>query len=77
MKLLKYSDLFEMGVFGSRMSLKRGIDEQSFPPGKLVTPNARRWTEEEVLEWLANRPVARKDAPPRKSAARVSAEAVA
>jgi hypothetical protein len=44
----------------SRMTLKRLIDNQSFPPGFLITPNARAWIEDEVLQWIANRPAARK-----------------
>lgn len=61
-KLLRYSDLQEMGIFGSRMGLKRAIDTLRFPAGCLVTPNARRWAEAEVNEWLAARPVTRKAA---------------
>ncbi|MGO9773938.1 MAG: helix-turn-helix transcriptional regulator [Roseiarcus sp.] len=44
--------------FGS--ASKRLIDDQGFPPGVLLTPNARAWTEAEVNDWLASRPVARK-----------------
>ncbi|AZG76326.1 helix-turn-helix transcriptional regulator [Methylocystis rosea] len=60
MKLLRFVDLVAMGVFTNRMSLKRAIDNQNFPEGFLVTPNARAWREDEVLEWLATRPTGRK-----------------
>jgi predicted DNA-binding transcriptional regulator AlpA len=62
MKYIRYPDLVARGIVRSRMTLKRMIDDQSFPPGVLLTPNCRAWTEEEVDEWLANRPTARKPA---------------
>jgi predicted DNA-binding transcriptional regulator AlpA len=62
MKYLRFPDLQARGVVNSRMTLKRLIDNQGFPPGVLLTPNARAWTEAEVNEWLASRPVARKPA---------------
>jgi predicted DNA-binding transcriptional regulator AlpA len=60
MKYLRFPDLAARGIVNSRMTLKRLIDGQGFPPGVLLTPNARAWTEAEVNEWLASRPVARK-----------------
>jgi len=60
MKLLGFKDFNDMGLFNSPMTMKRAIDNQGFPPGRLVTPNARRWTEDEVTAWIANRPTARK-----------------
>jgi predicted DNA-binding transcriptional regulator AlpA len=62
MKYLRFPDLVDRGIVNSRMTLKRLIDGQGFPPGVLLTPNARAWTESEVYEWLAGRPVARKPA---------------
>jgi predicted DNA-binding transcriptional regulator AlpA len=61
-KLLRYPDLVERGIIRSRMTLKRRIDDQDFPPGRLISPNCRAWTEKEIEEWLATRPVARKPA---------------
>jgi predicted DNA-binding transcriptional regulator AlpA len=60
MKLIRYPDLVEKGVVNSRMTLKRLIDVHGFPTGRLVTPNSRAWTEQEVDEWIAGRPTARK-----------------
>jgi predicted DNA-binding transcriptional regulator AlpA len=62
MKYLRFPDLKARGIVQSRMTLKRLIDDQGFPPGVLLTPNARAWTEAEVNDWLASRPVARKPA---------------
>jgi predicted DNA-binding transcriptional regulator AlpA len=63
MKLIRYTDLVAKGVVNSRMTLKRLIDLQGFPPGRLVTPNSRAWTEDEVDQWIDGRPTARKTAP--------------
>jgi predicted DNA-binding transcriptional regulator AlpA len=60
MKLIRYSDLVKKGVVNSRMTLKRLIDAQDFPTGRLITPNSRAWDEEEVDAWIAARPTARK-----------------
>ncbi len=45
MRLIRYPDLKQKGVVNSRMTLKRLIDDHGFPPGVLVTPNARAMTE--------------------------------
>jgi predicted DNA-binding transcriptional regulator AlpA len=63
MKLLRYPDLVAKGIVASRMTLKRLIDFQGFPPGVLITPNSRVWDEADVEAWIANRPVARKTTP--------------
>ena len=60
MKLIRYNDLVAKGVVNSRMTLKRLIDTQGFPPGVLITPNARAWDESEVDAWIVGRPAARR-----------------
>jgi predicted DNA-binding transcriptional regulator AlpA len=60
MALIRYPDLVARGVVASRMTLKRLIDTQGFPPGILITPNSRAWDEDEVSTWIASRPTARK-----------------
>jgi predicted DNA-binding transcriptional regulator AlpA len=60
MRLLRFPDLIARGLFNSRMTLKRAIDTQGFPPGVLITPNARAWDEAAIDAWLASRPAARK-----------------
>jgi predicted DNA-binding transcriptional regulator AlpA len=61
-KFLRYKDLLEQGIFRSRMTMKRAVDRGDFPPGRLLSPNCRAWTEEERDEYIKNRPVARKTA---------------
>jgi predicted DNA-binding transcriptional regulator AlpA len=60
MRLIRYHDIVAKGIVNSRMTLKRLIDHQSFPPGILITPNARAWDEADVDAWIASRPAARK-----------------
>jgi predicted DNA-binding transcriptional regulator AlpA len=59
-KLIHYADLVAKGIVNSRMTLKRIIDNQGFPPGIRVTPNSRAWIEEDVDAWIVGRPSARK-----------------
>jgi predicted DNA-binding transcriptional regulator AlpA len=60
MKLIRYNDLVAKGVVNSRMTLKRLIDRQGFPTGRLITPNSRAWEEEDVDAWITARPTGRK-----------------
>jgi predicted DNA-binding transcriptional regulator AlpA len=60
MILLRYRDLVARGLFNSRMTMWRAIEQQGFPPGRLVTPNSRAWTEVEVDQWVASRPSGKK-----------------
>ena len=60
MKLIDYNALVAKGIVNSRMTLKRLIDNHDIPPGQLITPNARRWNEDEVDAWVTARPIARK-----------------
>ena len=60
MRLIRYVDLVAKGIVNSRMTLKRLIDNQGFPPGILVTPNSRAWVEDDVDAWVVSRPSARK-----------------
>jgi predicted DNA-binding transcriptional regulator AlpA len=76
MRLLRFPDLIARGLFNSRMTLKRAIDTQGFPPGVLLTPNARAWDEAAINAWLASRPAARK-AVRQKAAPQCAAQAEA
>lgn len=58
--MIRYNDLVAKGVVNSRMTLKRLIDTQGFPTGRLITPNSRAWDEEDVDAWIAERPIGRK-----------------
>ena len=59
-KLLRYADLVELGLFNNRNTLKNWVRLRGFPPGRLVGPNTRMWTESEVKEFIATRLTAAK-----------------
>jgi hypothetical protein len=71
---LRFSDLKARNLFNNWPTLNERIKRDGFPPGRLIGPNMRAWTEEEVADWLATRPTARK-AP--RGAAKAKAEAKA
>jgi predicted DNA-binding transcriptional regulator AlpA len=54
-RLLRYPDLKARGIVNNRMTLRRWIAEQSFPPGVQLGPNTVAWPENEVESWLASR----------------------
>jgi predicted DNA-binding transcriptional regulator AlpA len=63
---VRFRHLVEHGIVASWQSLLRLIDEDGFPEGTMLGRNTRAWTVDEVQEWLANRPSARKIVPPKK-----------
>jgi len=52
----RFKNLKALGIADSRPQLKNLIDNYGFPTGRLLSPQVRGWTEEEVTEWLASRP---------------------
>jgi predicted DNA-binding transcriptional regulator AlpA len=56
-KFLRYKDLVAAGIVNNWPSLRNKIAMQGFPPGRLLGPNTRAWTVEEIESWLASRPV--------------------
>jgi Prophage CP4-57 regulatory protein (AlpA) len=55
----RVSDLTREG-YGSPSTIWRWIKLGLFPPGRLIGPNIRVWSREEVREWFENRPTAKK-----------------
>jgi len=47
-KLLRYDDLVSRNIVKNRMTLKRWIEQEGFPPGILLGPNSRAWCESKV-----------------------------
>lgn len=66
--LLRFKDLQERGVVPNRVTLKNWIDSGNFPPGRLIGPNTRAWTDVEIAAYLESRPTGRKPWPGQKSA---------
>jgi predicted DNA-binding transcriptional regulator AlpA len=53
----RYRDLVARGLVKNRATLRNRILKNGFPPGRLLGPNDRAWTDEELEEYEANRPV--------------------
>jgi hypothetical protein len=62
-KLWRFKDLKAAGIVNSPMTVKRLIDSGRLAPGRLITPNARAWTDEEIEALIASAPTARKLVP--------------
>jgi hypothetical protein len=57
-KLLRFRDLQARGIINNWPSLKARITRDGFPPGSMIGPNTRAWTEAEVDAWIKSRPTA-------------------
>jgi hypothetical protein len=55
--LVRYPDLQRRGIVNNRFTLRNWIKHRGFPPGRLIGPNTRAWSLEEVEAWIASRPV--------------------
>jgi hypothetical protein len=54
-KYLRFHDLQERNIVRNRMTLRRWILREDFPPGIMLGPNTRAWPEDDVNLWLACR----------------------
>jgi predicted DNA-binding transcriptional regulator AlpA len=57
-RLLRLRDLRERGIINNWPMLKRRIERDNFPVGRMAGPNTRVWIEEEVDKWIKSRPTA-------------------
>jgi hypothetical protein len=55
---LKFDDLKARRIVENWQTLHNWIEREGFPPGIRLGPNTRAWTEAEINEWLASRPLA-------------------
>ncbi len=53
--LLRFADLAAQGIVRNREQLRRLIAEQRFPPGWMLSSNARVWDRPVVESWLEER----------------------
>jgi hypothetical protein len=68
-KVVRFCNLKERGIVDSRAQLDNLVEKYDFPPGRMISPNARAWTEDEIDLWFASRPT---DSPPPRGAAKVA-----
>jgi predicted DNA-binding transcriptional regulator AlpA len=66
---LRFRDLKARGIVSNWPTLQNRIQKFGFPRGRLIGPNARAWTEEEVEAWINSRPIAPKPGPKRRETA--------
>jgi hypothetical protein len=66
-KWLRFADLKARGLVNSWPSLNYKIRTQGFPPGRMIGPNSRAWSDEEIEAFEESRPIA--GPPPRGAAA--------
>jgi predicted DNA-binding transcriptional regulator AlpA len=59
MSLLRFSDLKDRKIVTNHVTLKRWIEREDFPPGRMLGPNTRVWCESEIDAWLESRPTQR------------------
>jgi hypothetical protein len=50
-KYIRFHDLKDAGIVNNRTTLCRWIKAGHFPPGRLIGPNSRAWTIEEVANF--------------------------
>jgi hypothetical protein len=55
--LLRFRDLKARGVVKSWPQLNRMQKLHDFPLGRLMSPNVRAWTEEEIEAYIESRPI--------------------
>jgi hypothetical protein len=57
-ELLRFRDLKAVGI-NNWVTLRRRIDKDGFPPGRLLGPKQRVWVLQEVMDWFNSRPTVR------------------
>ena len=72
--LLRFADLKSRGIVRNWATLKNWIEREGFPVGRKLGPNTRAWTDQEVSDWLNNRPM---DKAPLRGAAHARASEAA
>lgn len=55
--LLRFRDLQARGIVRNWPHFKQLRAEHGFPPGRMLSPNTRVWTEAEIDAWIESRPV--------------------
>jgi predicted DNA-binding transcriptional regulator AlpA len=55
-RLLRFNDLKARDIVRSHAQLARLQKFYGFPRGRMLSPNQRTWTEDEVEAWYASRP---------------------
>ncbi len=73
--ILRFKNLKELNIANSWARLNRLVENEGFPPGRMMGPNTRIWFQDEVDGWLENRPSALEAKPPLRGGAKRQREA--
>jgi hypothetical protein len=68
----RFRDLKARGIVENWTQLRKMIEKENFPPGKLLSPSVRAWTDDEIAGWLETRPTA--PSQPLRGGAKIRAE---
>ena len=68
-KWFRFRDLQARGLVNSWPQLKRLVERDGFPPGRMIGPNSRAWSYEEIEQYENSRPV---DGPPPRGIAKIN-----
>ncbi len=60
-RYLRFRDLVDLGIVSNWTTLGRWIRDGKFPAGVWLGPRSRAWPEQEIANWMANRPTSRPD----------------
>ena len=71
---IRFADLQARGIVNSYPQLKHLQEEQGFPTGRMLSPQVRAWTEQEIADWLDTRPTGKS---PLRGIAKVALEKAA
>jgi len=58
-QFVKFADLREAGICGTYPALRLLVEQHGFPVGRWFGANTRVWTVDEIMAWLAARPIER------------------
>ncbi len=68
LKVLRFSDLVQLGIVNNRMTLRRWVKKGAFPAPFRISPKRLAWRAPEVEKFLEERQLERvtytKDSPP-------------
>jgi predicted DNA-binding transcriptional regulator AlpA len=69
---IRFADLKAAGIVNSWTTLQDRIRCYGFPPGRLIGPNVRAWTPEEIRNYIASCPTAPRATPPRRKKSKLA-----
>lgn len=57
-QLVRFADLKRAGVVRNWPQVRKLVERENFPPGRMLSQRARAWRVDEIERWLNDRPLA-------------------